>query len=278
MSSDKSDSKAEPEPTEQPPAGPAAAASATADQDGGPSRVEPEPKPKPGQQPGNASAEGGSPGVSEGERRSQRQLPVVQGAQLTAAPTGNPAVQAWLVLGLAIAFGSSLAGLQYLVGGKIAENKLNETLSQIPSLVPGAVSGQPDNRAVQGKRVFRALDADGKLAGWVVPGSGQGFADRVELIIGLDAQASTLTGVFVLDQKETPGLGDSITTPEFRSRFVGFRTNVKLDAQQAPTNQATGVVKALTGATISSDTVCSIINRTVGAVAQPLAAAGKGAK
>jgi electron transport complex protein RnfG len=207
----------------------------------------------------------------------QGRLPVVQpGAQLTRPPTGNVVAQAWLVLVLAVAFGSALAGLEYTLGPKIAENKLNETLSQIPALVPGAVSGQPDDQAVPGRRVFRALNADGKLLGWVVPGKGQGFADQVELIIGLDAPAAQLTGVFVLDQKETPGLGDNITTPEFLTRFVGISTGVDLDAQQAPTDQQRGVVKALTGATISSDTVCSIINKTVDIVEKPLAAAAQG--
>ena len=201
-------------------------------------------------------------------------LPVVQpGAQLTKPPTGNVIAQAWLVLILAAAFGSGLAGLEYWLGPKIAKNKLDETLSQIPALVPGAVTGQPDDQVVEGRRVFRALDAQGKLVGWVVPGKGRGFADKVELIIGLDAKASELTGVFVLDQKETPGLGDLITGDEFLDRFEGIKTSVELDAKQGPTDKAAGVIKALTGATISSDTVCNIINKTVDTVEQPLAAA-----
>jgi electron transport complex protein RnfG len=210
-----------------------------------------------------------------GEEAEPRQLPVVQpGAQLTERPTGNPVLQAWLVLVLALAFGSGLAGLEYALGPRIAQNKLDESLSQIPALVPGATRGEADDQVVPGKRVFRALASDGSLRGWVVPGKGTGFADKVEILVGLDAQAQQLTGIFVLDQKETPGLGDNITTEAFRSRFVGFGTSVDLDAQQAPTDKSSGVVQALSGATISSDTVCTIINQTVDAVEQPLAAAG----
>jgi electron transport complex protein RnfG len=211
---------------------------------------------------------------SDGKTR----LPVVApGAQLTKPPTGNVIAQAWLVLVLAVAFGSGLAGLQYAVGPRIAENKLNETLSQVPSLVPGAVNGAPDDQVLSGRRVFRALDGEGKLVGWVVPGNGQGFGDKIELIIGLNAAATELTGIFVLDQKETPALGDRITTSEFQSRFVGMSTDRTLDAQQAPTDPATGVIQALSGATISSDAVCSIINRTLKVVQAPLAAAAQGA-
>jgi len=204
-------------------------------------------------------------------------LPVVQpGAQLTKPPTGNVIAQAWLVLVLAVGFGSGLAGLEYAVGPQIAENRLNETLSQVPSLVPGAVSGAPDDQTVSGRRIFRALDGQGQLVGWVVPGNGQGFGDKIELIIGLNAAATELTGIFVLDQKETPALGDRITTSEFQSRFVGMSTDRTLDAQQAPTDPATGVIQALSGATISSDAVCTIINRTLSAVKAPLAAAAQG--
>jgi len=89
--------------------------------------------------------------------------------------------------------------------------------------------------------------------------------------------ATELTGIFVLDQKETPALGDRITTSEFQARFVGMSTDRALDAQQAPTDLATGVIQALSGATISSDAVCSTINQTLRVVKAPLAAAAQGA-
>ncbi len=204
----------------------------------------------------------------------QVHLPVVaSGAQLTQRPTGNVLAQAWLVLVLATVFGSGLAGVEYALGPRIAQNRLNETLAQVPKLVPGAAQGRADDAVVPGRRVFRALDAGGALVGWVVPGKGQGFADKIELIVGLDARAETITGLFVLDQKETPALGDNITTEAFRGQFVGFGTGVSLDAKRAPTDKATGTIQALTGATISSDAVCTIVNQTVASVKAPLQAA-----
>lgn len=193
---------------------------------------------------------------------------------LTEVPTGNVLVQAWLVIVLAVVFGAGLAGVEYALGPIIAQNRLNETLGQVPSLVPGAAKGEADDAVIQGRRVFRALDANGKLVGWVVPAKGQGFADKIELIVGLDAAAKTITGVFVLDQKETPALGDNITTEAFRARFRGISTDVTLDAKQQPTNPQTGTIQALTGATISSDAVCTIVNATIATVKGPLAAAG----
>jgi len=204
----------------------------------------------------------------------QVHLPVVaSGAELTQRPTGNVLAQAWLVLVLATVFGSGLAGVEYALGPRIAQNRLDETLAQVPKLVPGAARGEADEAVIPGRRVFRALDASGGLVGWVVPGKGQGFADKIELIVGLDPRAETITGLFVLDQKETPALGDNITTEAFRGQFVGFGTGVPLDAKRAPTDKATGTVQALTGATISSDAVCTIVNQTVAVVKAPLQAA-----
>lgn len=200
-------------------------------------------------------------------------LAVVPEAHLTKPPTGNVIAQAWLVLVLAGGFGAGLAGLERAVGPTIAQNKLNETLQQVPSLVPGATRGEADDVTIPGKRVFRAVDAAGKLVGWVINGQGQGFGDKIELIIGLDAKAETLTGIFVLDQKETPALGDNIKTKAFQDRFVGISTNVTLDAMRAPTDKQTGRIQALTGATISSDAVCTIVNKTVSQMKPQLAAA-----
>jgi electron transport complex protein RnfG len=198
-------------------------------------------------------------------------------AELTKPPTGNVLGQAWLVLLLAIVFGAGLATIERVLGPVIAQNRLTETLEQVPELVPGSARGEADDTTIAGRRVFRALDAQGKLVGWVIPGKGQGFADKIEIVVGVDAQAKTITGLAVLDQKETPALGDKITTAEFRGLFAGVSTDVALGAKRAPTDKATGRIQALTGATISSEAVCAIVNKTVGAVKAPLAAAATSA-
>lgn len=199
--------------------------------------------------------------------------------RLTEPPKGNIILTAWLVLLLGVTFGSGLAGVELWLRPKIEQNKLNETLSQIPNLVKGAVKGAPDEKAIPGRRVFRALDASGNLRGWVVLGKGQGFGDAIEVLIGLDRSAKKLTGLFILAQNETPGLGNYISgdkfTKQFRKLSVGAGGN-KLVASQKPPQYAKGQIKAVTGATISSRAVCNIINKTVSEVQSKLATAAKG--
>ncbi len=213
------------------------------------------------------------------EEAAAEAAPAPQQRKLTEPPKGNIVATAWLVLLLAMAFGSGLAGIEIWLKPKIEQNKLNEALSQIPNLVKGATKGKKDEKTIPGRRIFRAFDGSGKLVGWVVQGKGQGFADAVEVLIGLDRQAKTLTGIFVLDQKETPGLGNYIVDKPFTGQFRGLKVGAggnKLRASQDPPQLAKGQIKAVTGATISSQTVCTIINKTVGEVQSKLATAAKG--
>jgi len=189
----------------------------------------------------------------------------------TAAATAAPEYpsylsQAWLVLVLALAFGASLAGVQMALSGRIAQNKLDETLSQVPNLVPGADSGRAS--VVDGRDVYRALAGD-TLVGWVIPASGQGFADRIELLIGIDATLQQITGLYVLDQKETPGLGNFIVEDGWRAQFAGKSTDAPITVTKAAASGQ--AIKALTGATISSQSVCDIVNRTLAAIKPALA-------
>ena len=190
--------------------------------------------------------------------------------------------QACLILVLALIFGSALAAVQVNLSGVIAANKLNETLERVPELVfgvtaaagmtspnatveitPGTVTIKKDLKTSY-YNLFRVV-REGKLAGWVVKAGGQGYADKIEIIIGLDPGADTITGLFVLQQKETPGLGNKITFPRWRNQFIRKKTGTPLvvtkDKSQTP-----NAIDAVTGATISSRSVTGIVNRTIGDV------------
>ena len=185
--------------------------------------------------------------------------------------------QAWLVILLALLCGSGLATVQTTLGPRIAENKQNETYSEIPNLVPGAdpddfsktVKSEVKGRDGKSTVVYQAFGADGEQVGWVLPASGSGFADKIDILIGLNLRLTALTGLFVLDQKETPGLGDGIADPEFRDLFVGKPTDRPLVVVTAdPTSD--NEIRALTGATISSDSVTSIVNKAVANYKEPI--------
>jgi len=187
--------------------------------------------------------------------------------------------QAWLVLMLALSFGAALAGVDVWLKPRIEANKLAATIEKIPILVPGAdkaVSERylPEEVTVGEGRfkttydVFWALDGESRPRGWVVKASGQGFADKIELLIGVDAKCELITGLSILDQKETPGLGNKIAdlgdekNPGFLWQFrLGHRANRPLTVTTvSPKETDFNRIKAVTGATISSRSVCGIVN------------------
>lgn len=191
----------------------------------------------------------------------------------------NSLVQAWLVLLLATGFGISLAGVQMTLGPKIEQNKINETREKVPVLVLGtdlAAKMAEENQsleitprlvAVQKKnqtKYYQVLETryQGDLRGWVVKAKGQGYADVIELLVGLSPDFNAITGLFVLDQKETPGLGNKIITTKWRSQFIGKPTHPALRVVKSGGEKRNNI-NAVTGATISSKSVTTMINRAI---------------
>jgi electron transport complex protein RnfG len=195
----------------------------------------------------------------------------------------NYIFQAWLCIILAFVFGASLAGVQAALGPVIAENKVNETKAKVPELLLGAdsVSGSKSldisvhtmkvekNDTTKMYTVYEAKFADGTPAGWVTKVAGQGYADRIELLLGLTPRAEKITGLFILDQKETPGLGNKIVEPKWRQQFTQKGTDAALRVVKGGA-KSPEEIDAVTGATISSDSVVSLINKTIADLKHPL--------
>jgi electron transport complex protein RnfG len=200
----------------------------------------------------------------------------------------NYILQAWLCISLALFFGISLAVVQAALGPVIAANKINETKEKVPEILLGKEAAAemvvakstfqitPRTVAVEKNGITKNYsvfetrqEEDGRLVGWVTKVSGQGYADRIELLLGLDPSIETITGLFVLDQKETPGLGNKIVEEKWRNQFARKSTQAPLKVVKGGATLS-NEIDAVTGATISSDSVVSIINKTITDLKQPL--------
>lgn len=130
--------------------------------------------------------------------------------------------------------------------------------------------------ATRGLRLFAGYDADGRLVGVAVEAKGQGFQDVLRILYGYVPACACVVGMKVLESKETPGLGDKI------EKDAAFLANFdSLDVRLAPDGQrllhGVGLVKqgaereaweiaAITGATISSRAIATIINSSAAEV------------
>jgi Na+-transporting NADH:ubiquinone oxidoreductase subunit C len=63
---------------------------------------------------------------------------------------------------------------------------------------------------------------NGTVAAYALPFSGRGFWQQISGVIGIKTDLTTVTGFYIYQQSETPGLGAEITEPWFRKNFVGL--------------------------------------------------------
>ena len=140
---------------------------------------------------------------------------------------------------------------------KIEEQERLEEEAALKSVLPEADS-------FTGKQAgeidyFEAMK-DGKLAGYCVKVTGQGYGGFIKMIVGVNPNG-VIEGVEILQQQETPGLGANIDEtrpgekePYFLQQFRGKKASdiyVKKN------------IDAITGATISSKAVTDSIRETV---------------
>ncbi|MDP6636085.1 MAG: FMN-binding protein [Phycisphaerae bacterium] len=184
----------------------------------------------------------------------------------------NYLVQAWLVLMLAVSFGAAMAGVHLALNEGIQTNKRNETYDQIPKLIRGASKDRVESGVftvdVGGAEIertyYKALAPDGKTPmGYMLRASGMGYVDKIEVLIGVDAMVKNITGVYVLAQIETPGLGSKIRSEDFVLQFAAKSTTKEINALKTKPKPEENDIQAITSATISSQSVCAIVGRAV---------------
>lgn len=180
------------------------------------------------------------------------------------------------VVGLVSA--SSLAGLYKLTLPQKEALKIQQTENALFAVMPGAREFDSVEDAAPDLPVYYVGKGEGgKTVGYAVEGEGQGYGGPISIMIGVDPSFK-ITGIKIFAQKETPGLGDKIvevfskktwktvltgTSPDesnlkpyFQVQFENKNTPLKLKRDG-------GDIEAITGATISSQTVVNTVNLAV---------------
>jgi len=111
------------------------------------------------------------------------------------------------------------------------------------------------------KRVYVGYDAANQLQGVAVSRGESGFQDVVQVIFGFDPATRKVLGMKVLESKETPGLGDKIFKDQaFVDQFFAGPDTPLVPVKAGAGKGLPGEIDTITGATISSKVVISIIN------------------
>ena len=186
--------------------------------------------------------------------------------------------ESWLVLVMGIVFACLLAFTQTSLSGRIAENQQKALNEAIVEVVPTAADSEElldeaGNALVKDYRVFKCLDGDKKVTGWAIQAAGTGFVDKITLVVGLSADARTITGLKVIANVETPGLGNKIAS-DWANQYQNLKTDAPITVQKGSANAGNNEIQAITGATWSSRYTTDIINTALNAIRPVIAKQG----
>ena len=157
--------------------------------------------------------------------------------------------------------GSALASVYMATAPRIARHQQAALAKAVLAVVPGAARFE----ALPGRRnVYATFTPDGRPAGLAIQAEGPGFMDTIRLLYGFRPESRTITGLAILDSRETPGLGDKIMTdPAFVHSFDALRVDPEIVPVTGGPTAADNEVDCISGATISSKAVVSILQRSV---------------
>ncbi len=103
--------------------------------------------------------------------------------------------------------------------------------------------------------------SDGSVVGYVFVTSFAGYSGNVEVMTGI-ASDETISGIVILQQTETPGLGANATAQTFTDQYKQAAPEGGLEVVKSPTANE-GEISALTGATITTNAVTNAVNEAI---------------
>jgi len=175
--------------------------------------------------------------------------------------------------------GGALAITYQQTKDRIEEQSQAQQLNALKVVVPQAVKFSDCKSGVE-IDYYEGLDKGGEVVGYAFVGEAKGYSSMIKVVVGLDLEG-TLTGIEIIEQKETPGLGSKDVEipvnktfwqaimgqgesgepgrPWFEDQFVGktFK-DLKVVTEKTDTE-----IHSLTGATITSKAVTKAVRESM---------------
>ena len=180
----------------------------------------------------------------------------------------NTSVKMILVLTIiATLSGGLLSFWDAYTSPKIEEYRQEEIKNAVKKVLPSAENYREDIKKSGSYTFYLGYDGD-ELIGIAFNIKGGGFQDIISLMVGVTPDFSRITGLSVLDQKETPGLGTKIADDPsrkgdekwFTDQFKGKSPFPEVYYVKNKKAEAETEIEAISGATISSQAVVNILN------------------
>ena len=144
-----------------------------------------------------------------------------------------------------------------LANEKIAANAAAKVKNAITKIASSAV--RVEEMPLKDETIHKLFDNKDKMIGYAFLAQGQGYQGKIKILTVTDPDLKILKGIEVVESMETPGLGAKIQEVFFRNQFVDLSISDFISCiKNEPTKN--NQIKAITGATISSQAVVNILN------------------
>jgi electron transport complex protein RnfG len=181
--------------------------------------------------------------------------------------------QSWLLMVGAIVFGLLLAVTDAAWKPRIEQNVADRFNALAGGLIPEATRFEsipkPVTIDINGKPtrvdVKQGFTPAGRLIGWAFVCEGSGFADKIRLVIAVDAAFEKMAGFGVLFSNETPGFGDKINIAPaaggfYQPQFIGAPVVPLTLTKTGDPATVDAEIVAISGATVTSQAVVDTLN------------------
>lgn len=121
---------------------------------------------------------------------------------------------------------------------------------------------------LEGESIYKCFDVDEELIGLAFLAEGSGYQGKIKIMVGTDVKLTTIKGIQILENVETPGLGARIDSEEFKLQFYRLNISDKISYIRRKAPSRPGEIQAITGATITSRSVVNILNKKIEKIRQ----------
>ncbi len=176
----------------------------------------------------------------------------------------KPIVLSVVLLVISVVVAMLLSFTNLITEEKIAQNNLeeqNKAKQEVLSAYKFVDLGYTDGIV---KGVFEGKDGSGNTLGWCVNLTPNGYGGQIDLMVGIDKDKN-LSGIKVVSNSETAGLGAKCANPDFSDRFEEKEMPLSVIKNGTPKNNE---VVAITGATITSKAIIGAVNEAYDVVCE----------
>ncbi len=157
-----------------------------------------------------------------------------------------------LICAFLLSFAHSLAHEKIILNSKKRVEEAITTLAPEAKDIERIVS--------EDEEIYKLFDAKGSLIAYAFTAQGQGYQGKIKMLVVSDLSLECLKGIEVVESLETPGLGAKIQKDPFKNQFKNLAVGEGIVCVKGEV-ETKSQIKAITGATVSSQAVVNILNK-----------------